>query len=137
MKTFILIIAFVFTSLFSFSQSYSYVKVADRPEYNNYLKYCHKFVPLKLLQAGKFRIVKQANGQYTDSIGHYVLKQPADTFWYVLDIPRYKYPPKIVTYNYDVDEMFIGLYVTVMVRQRKSSIRDFYQYWMTDSIKHN
>ena len=107
-----------------FIQAQTYVKVADKPEYEKYLKYCNVPTPLKVTQVGVITLLK-VNGQYTDSVGNYIVKIPITIAWF-----------KVGSTSMTVEPYQKLIYNTffVPVQMRKPSITDFYTNWQTHKI---
>lgn len=117
-KNLILIISFLLLT----SSTPTRVRVADKAEYKRYLEYCEKMIPVRTMQEGKIK-VQLVNGQYTDSVGHFTPVQPIQPYWYPIGAK------KIVV---EKNEVLIYRHLAVWQKQRKSSVRDFYEWWMKD-----
>ena len=121
MKT-ILFTIFILFAFHAYSQTY--VKVADKPEYEKYLSYCntHDYKTFEVL--GKVTVLK-VNGYYTDPDGKYYIKEPLTITW-----------QKIGATSVTVSEFekLISVKVTLQTRRRTPSIPDFYKEWMTHRL---
>ena len=115
----------------------SYVKVGDRKEYQKYKDYCNEFVAVDVHQWCKFRLKLLPDSTWIDSTGYYERDSAYKIFWYKPYVPKYADDTtKVVVFNTEANEHGFGYAWQVRVRRRKHSVRDFYEYWMTDSIKH-
>lgn len=117
----------------------TYVKVSDRAEYEKYIEYCNSWTNVIVTQWCKVPLMKLPDGNYTDSTGFYINDHSRKEHWYSVRVPKYAEP--ITSWpaydiNLGLDYYLTGRSIPVVVRKRKHSVRDFYQYWMTDSIKH-
>jgi len=117
MKKYIFLL-FVFILLLSATPTR--VRVADKPEYQKYLAYCNETIPVRTAQYGKVKI-QQVNNQFTDSLGNYKLTDPPQIYWYALGASKFVCEP---------NELLIKKQFAVWKKRRKSSVRDFYEWWI-------
>jgi len=117
--------AFILLFFASHIQAQTYVKVADKPEYEKYLEYCNAPIsrPFKLdLKVSVLKI----NNQYLDSIGNWVTsKKPTITLA--------SYSTKSVSTT--ESQKLISIIVELPVQRRIPSVTDFYKYWKTNFIQ--
>jgi len=126
MKTLLFLLAAFFLLISASAQTITYLKVADKIEYNTkYLPYCNASISIPIEQVGKFTVLL-INGQYTDSIGNYAAKLPLSITWYPVGTKAMSFEPN--------QQMIIVRY-EVMVRRRTPSIDDFYKNWKTGNIQ--
>jgi len=121
MKYFALILLFFALNI----QAQTYVKVADKPEYEKYLTYCNTPIsrPFKLdLKVSVLKI----NDQYLDSIGNWVTSKTPT-------ILLVKYA--INTTTTTESQKTVSMNVELPVQRRIPSIPDFYKYWKTNFIQ--
>lgn len=110
----------LFILLLSFSATaQTYVRVADKIEYERYKKWCNVRVSQEVEQFAKVTLIK-VNGQYTDSIGGFYTATPTQISWY-----------RVGTSSFMVqeNETLISIKMKVPVRRRNPSIKDFYLNW--------
>jgi len=96
------------------------VRVADRAEYQKYLKWCNEIVPTTAIQDGKLKVML-VNGQYTDSPGNFKPIEPRTVYWYPIGTKR------VIC---EKNEVLIWRHQTVWKKRRVSSVRDFYEWWL-------
>lgn len=109
----------------SIAYSQTYVKVADKPEYEKYLAYCNTPISRPVTLTGRLTVL-QVNGLYADAIGNYVAKLPITITWSAIG----SIPPPC-----EVNQRYVTLRFEVLVKRRAPSIPDFYRYWKTNFIQ--
>lgn len=109
MKTLLLILLIIPT----------YIRTADKAEYEKYKSWCNQIVYKHVEQTGKITLLK-VNGQYTDSIGGF--KQSTHSpYWYSLSTK---------TMTAQQNEAFIGRRVRIQERRKTPTVKDFYMNWL-------
>lgn len=106
-------------------QAQTYVKVADKAEYEKYLTYCNTPIsrPFKLYL--KVSVLK-INNLYMDSQGNWVTsKTPTITL----------VPCGSKTVSTTESQKIVFISVDIPVQRRIPSIADFYKYWKTNFIQ--
>lgn len=107
------------------------VRKVDQAEYQKYLTFCKTLVPDRVTQVGKIKLVKLPNGYWRDREGNYQIKPGADTTWYKAYPSASPYSKgRNFTFNYD--EKMVTKTVVFTVERRKMSVRDFYEWWLTN-----
>ena len=115
MKTIILILVLSFSLSLA---AQTYLKVADKPEYELYKKWCAKPVQRHV----EFNVVikKQlVNNLYTDSTGFWLAVYPITG-----SLVKMGTSPIV-----EPNEQLFSFYALVYVQQRNPSIADFYANW--------
>ena len=123
--------------LLSFSVSaQTYLKVADKPEYEEYLKHCNSPIWVDIIQYGKvtipaqsvpgldFELAKMRTGTFTDAL-------VKDTFWYA----AWKPGMKATAYSIASNQQLVTRIIKVKVPRRIPSVKDFYLNWQTGAIE--
>ena len=136
MKTIILfLLCFPF---FSFTPIF--IKKADRAEYQAYMAYCVRLVPVQYNQFGKAKLVPLYNRQpgdpkaiYRGYRGSKCYKEPMEITWFKLETN----PKKRQVFVYEVDECDVSRKVTIYEKRRIPSVKDFYKNWKTGLIRRN
>jgi len=103
----------------------TYLKVADKPEYEKYLEYCNTPIsrPFKLdLKVSVLKI----NNLYMDSQGNWVTSKTPT-------ISLVSYGTKTVSTT--ESQKLVSIIVELPVQRRVPSIADFYKYWKTNFIQ--
>lgn len=106
-------------------QAQTYVKVADKAEYEKYLAYCNTPIarPFKLdLKVSVLKI----NNLYMDSQGNWVTSKTPT-------ISLVSYGTKTVSTS--ESQQLVSIIVELPVQRRIPSIADFYKYWKTNFIQ--
>lgn len=103
----------------------TYVKVADKPEYEKYLTYCNTPIGRTFRLDLKVSVLK-INSQYLDSIGNWVTSKTPTIFL----VP---YGTKTITTTESQKQ--IPIIIELPVQRRIPSIADFYKYWKTKFIQ--
>lgn len=123
------IFMFIFAGLFSaLAATPTRVRAADKAEYTRYIEYCKTPVYDVVTQIGKVKVIK-VNGYWFDKEGKSTVKPGADTIWYKA------YPSKDSrnvgrVFTFEPSEKMVTRKVTFTTERRKSSVRDFYEWWM-------
>lgn len=126
MKTLILLILLL--PLFAVSQTITYLKVADKADFELYKKYCNDTIVVDIIQYGKATIVNTKTSglnyeMYKAIAGGYTDKLLKDTVWYV----PWKYGTKIAARTYGTNDYAIQRVVKAKVLRRVYSIDDYYR----------
>jgi len=109
------------------------VRVADKAEYARYIEYCKTPVQDVVTQVGKIKVIK-VGGYYFDREGKSTIKPGADTIWYKA-YPSADSRSIGRKYTFEPYEKMVTRKVTFTTERRKSSVRDFYEWWMvTDGL---
>jgi hypothetical protein len=123
----LLIFIFLF-SLSATAQTITYLKVADKPDFELYKRWCNDTIVVDIIQHGKativnhkisglnFEMYKAINGNYSDKL----LK---DTVWYV----AWKYGTKTASRTYGTNDYPVQRIVKAKVLRRVYSIDDYYK----------
>lgn len=109
MKTLLLILLIIPT----------YIRTADRAEYEKYKAWCNQIAYKHINQDGKITLLK-VNGQYTDSVGNFKRSTKA-SYWYSLSAK---------TMTAQQNELFVSRRVRIQERMRMPSVKDFYMNWL-------
>lgn len=121
MKWLIILLVFFTVNL----SAQSYVKVADKAEYQKYLAYCNYPISIPVEVTGKLTVLL-VNGLYADSIGNYVAKKPITITWM---------PVGTKSITFEPNQREIVLEFEVLVKRRTPSIPDFYKNWKSNFIQ--
>ena len=130
----------IFAVLFLFTvsastQTITYLKAADKPEYAKYSAYCDSLTRVEVIQYGKATVVKPPTSinyeMYKMLKGGYSNKLLKDTIWY----PPYKYGNLATALSLTKDQVLIFRYIVIQVPRRVKSVNDFYVNWMTGKIQ--
>lgn len=116
----------IFFLVFSVSVSaQSYLKVADKADYKEYLAYCN--TPISRPFELRLRVdVRKINGYWTDSAGN----------WYVSKTPKiYAFQFAENTIKIAEYQKLLTVNIYLPVRRREPSITDFYKNWKTKFIQ--
>lgn len=131
MKTILLILTICLACFFSLAQTtttITYLKVADKADYELYKKYCNDTIVIDIWQYGKatianfktpgvnFEMYKALAVGYTDKL----LK---DTVWFKV----WKYGNKVASRTYGTNDYAIQRIVKAKVLRRIYSIDDYYK----------
>jgi hypothetical protein len=132
LKTIMLILFLIFTSTAK-SQTITYLKVADKADYELYKKYCNDTIVVEIVQFGKATIVNpKVSGlnfeMYKAMAGGYSDKLLKDTFWYA----PWKYGTKTAARTYGTNDYPVQRVVKAKVLRRVYSVDDYYRNraWM-------
>jgi len=119
-----LFLSFLFLLFAAIAHSQTYVKVADKPEYEKYLAYCNEHDCQTFEVLGKVPILKVGT-VYTDAEAKYYIKEPLTITWL-----------KVGTNSITVSESekLISVKITLLIRRRTPTIPDFYKTWMTHRL---
>lgn len=109
MKTLLLILLIIPT----------YIRTADRAEYEKYKAWCNQIIYKHVEQTGKITLLK-VNGQYTDSVGNFKRSTNA-AYWYGLTAK---------TMTAQQNEAFISRMVRIQERRKTPTVKDFYMNWL-------
>lgn len=124
--TIIMLLSLLLIVTIGFSQT-TYVKVADRVDYNKYLEYCKDSVTIVVTQYGvinikpvsilglDFEIYKIIKGEFTKGL----IK---DTVWFKL----WKCGTKVAPITIGTNQKLVSRYRSVKVTRRLISVADFY-----------
>jgi len=116
MKNLFLILVFILLT----SAVPTYVRTADKPEYELYKKWCAKVVSKRLEQSGKFTLLKK-DGYYTKPDGSYT-KSTKATSWYSLSTK---------SFTINENEKIVSRFVIVNeANDATPTIKEFYTIWM-------
>lgn len=129
------------------------VRKADQAEWLKYSAFCRAMVHDTLPQYGVKRFVKQgiATRRFSylpcDScpsillnIGdpYYQWKNPVDTVWFKVEHRDYQQnslrAARTRTYYAELDQVFISRKHIYLVRQRRATVKDFYEHWMLKNM---
>ena len=123
----------VITTIFSIflflnvsAQTITYLKVADKPEYEKYLAYCNTPVPRTVYVKGAISLLK-VNGCYVQENGEWMAKIPLTIKWYPVGT-------KSLTFEPYQKEITAKVEIFVPMRY-PPSIDDFYRNWKTRNIQ--
>lgn len=121
----IIIIAFAFTSQ---AQTITYLKVADKADFELYKKYCNDTIVVDIIQYGKATIVNTKTSglnyeMYKAIAGGYTDKLLKDTVWY----KPWIYGTKTVARTYGSNDFPVQRIVKAKVLRRVYSIDDYYK----------
>lgn len=97
----------------------TYIRTADKAEYEKYKAWCNKVVTKHVEQTGKITLLK-VNGQYTDSLGNFKRSTKAP-YWYSLSAK---------TMTAQQNELFIARRIKIKEKRRTASVKDFYENWL-------
>jgi hypothetical protein len=121
------------------------VKKADQGEYTKYLAYCNKLVADTVEQLGrityKFVVYPKAdirlgNGKVLKAgEPDYFFGNTPDTVWFAVVCRDYKAgsistSPKPRSYYYEPKQLCIHRNKVCRIRQRRATVKDFYEWWM-------
>ena len=107
-------------------QTITYLKVADKPEYANYLAYCNTPVPRTFFMTGAITLLK-TNNYYVQPNGDWMAKVPLTIKWY---------PFGTKSFMFEAYQKEIIAKVEIMVPRRyPPSVDDFYRNWKTGNIQ--
>lgn len=116
----------IFIMLFSLSATaQTYLKVADKPEYARYEKWCKVLVDKHLVLEVKVK-VQAIDGLYADSLGNWVAVYP-----FSVVLTKIESTP-IVEQN----EHLITFATSVKTWRRNPTISDFYANWEKIKLEH-
>lgn len=122
----------------------SFVKKVDLPEYQSYLAYCNTLVNDTLDQLGratyKFVVYPKIDIDFGNGkVLHagepdYWWTDPLDTVWFSVICKDYKTgsikaAPLTRSYYYDVKQVCIHRNHICRIKQRRASVKDFYEWW--------
>lgn len=108
------------------AQTITYLKVADRPEYEKYLSYCNTPVPRTFYIKGAVSLLK-VNNYYVQGNSDWVVKVPLTIKWY---------PIGTNTITLEPYQKEITAKVEIFVPMRyPASVDDFYRNWKTRNIQ--
>lgn len=121
MKTIQTLILILFFSVSASAQTY--LKVADKAEYEIYKKWCQE--PIKQHLVINVVIKKQlVNGQYSDSTGLWYAVYPLAASMLKIGAPAIAEP----------NQQLYTFSTMVYIQRRKATIADFYTNWITRKI---
>jgi uncharacterized protein YegP (UPF0339 family) len=121
----------IFLSLSFLSQGQSYVKVADKPEFQKFMEYCNTPVSRTFYMQGAVSLVKY-NGYYTQPItGDWMAKYPLVIKWYPIGTKITTYEPYQQQIVAKIDMKVPRLYCT----SQTEYITMFYQHWQNGDIQ--
>jgi hypothetical protein len=107
-------------------QTITYLKVADKPEYANYLAYCNTPVPRTIHITAAITLLK-VNDCYVQANTDWMAKIP-------LQIKFYQPGTKSATFEPNQKEVIAKIEIMVP-RRYPASIDDFYRNWKTGNIQ--
>jgi len=122
------ILLVILLPIISLSQTITYLKVADKADYELYKKYCNDTIIIDIVQYGKATIVDTKTSgvnyeMYKVIAGKYTNNLLKDTVWYV----PWKYGTKVATRTYGTNDYAIQRVVKCKVLKRVASIDDYYK----------
>lgn len=124
MKILLFILCF-FAFLTVSSQTITYLKVADKPEYEKYLAYCNTPVPRTFYIKGAVTLLKVGNN-YHQANGDWTAKLPLSIKWF---------PVGTTPMTFEQSQQEITAKVEIMLPKRyPASVDDFYKNWKTGNI---
>ena len=124
----------------------TYVKKGDQAEYQSYLAYCNTLVNDTVEQLGRvsfnFVIYPKAdivlgNGKVMHAgEPDYCWTVPLDTVWFPVNCKDFKTgsimsAPPIQSYYFEAKQVCIHRDHICRIMQRRASVKDFYEWWMT------
>jgi hypothetical protein len=129
------------------------VRKADQAEWLKYSAFCRSIVPDTVVQYGVRRFVAQYQAQKDfsylpcDSCRSIIIKEgeyyfdwvePMDTVWFKVTPRDYQQnslkTPVARTYYAEINQAFISRKYITHIRQRRATVRDFYEHWMTKQM---
>jgi hypothetical protein len=151
MKNLILILAFFFL----IAATPTRVRKADQAEWLKYSAFCRTMVPDTIVQYGVKRFTRQliAHKDFSylpcdscpsiiirEGQPYYEWKRPVDTVWFNVDCRDYQQnslkKPIARTYYAEINQVFIKRLHICHVRQRRATVKDFYEKWMTKDLSY-
>lgn len=97
----------------------TYIRTADKAEYEKYKAWCNQIIYKHVEQTGKITLLK-VNGQYTDPVGNFKRSTKAP-YWYSLSAK---------TMTAQQNELFVLRRVRIQEKRRTPSVKDFYTNWL-------
>ena len=143
----LLLIACLFFSAVT-AQIPTRVRKADQAQWLLYSAYCRTMVPDTIQQPGSrgFEHVTEIKTDFTTTNGttyhagdrYYFWNEPIDTIWYFCKCKDYKensLNTRIQPYTITVPNRVFFLRPKIcLVRQRRATVKDFYEHWMLGNL---
>lgn len=127
MKKYLVFIALWLTCMLTFSQTITYLKVADKADYQKYYDYCMEGVPRTFTMRGEVTLVK-VNGYYTQPVtGAWTAKYPLVVKWYPINVKS----TTTEAYQHEI----IAIFEAKVPRRYPPSIDDYYKHWKNGDIQ--